>query len=217
MRVEGRCSYLAIANKLDVAKSTLSGWLKEFPLTKDEILKLRQQNWKKNEAKIERFRATMKEKRELREREVYSKYFDKFKTLSRDSFFVAGLMLYLAEGAKTDPYNIALANTDPSVHVFFIKWLRLFMDIPSSKLRFHLHLYENMDVDKEINFWEKQIKLDKSQMYKPYMHKMRSSSFSYRGASRHGTCKVVVCSVEKKTELMMAIRAYLDRISGLGD
>ena len=61
-------------------------------------------------------------------------------------------MLYAAEGAKKEPYKISLANTDPKIIKFFSKWISDFLDIPKEKLRFELHLYENMDIKKEKKF-----------------------------------------------------------------
>jgi len=211
LRLEKELSYGEIRRRLSVPKSTLSYWLSEIPLSKERILKLRRQGRKKAEIKIEKFRATMREKRRIKEQEVYNKYQKKFTKLSKNTIFVAGLMLYLGEGDKKNYSRISLANTDPKIIKFFSKWVVNFFDVDKEKIRIQLHLYENMDIEKEKEFWENELGLSKNQFYKPSIRKLEKASFSYRESFRHGTCAIYVLGVKKKQELMMAIQAFLDR------
>lgn len=210
LRTEKNLSYSEIRKRLGIPKSTLSYWLREFPLSEERILELRRQGWKKAEAKIEKFRATMREKKELKDREVYDKYQKKFSSLSKKALFIAGLMLYLGEGGKRDHTKIAFANTDSKIIKFFIHWMNEFLGIPKDKIKVNLHLYENMDIEKEKKFWQDELGLHENQFYKPSIRKLKKASFSYKEPSRHGTCAIYVLNVEKKRELMMAIRAFLD-------
>ncbi len=212
LRLDKQLSYLAIQRELAVAKSTLSEWLRPFPLSKEKILELKQLAWKKNEVKIEMFRASMRGKREAKDREVYETYLNQFQKVSREVVFTSGLVLYLAEGSKTDNYTASLANTDPRVIKFFIKWLCNFFRVPRTKLRAHLHLYENMDIARETEFWKNELGFKISQFYKPYITKCKESSFLYKESFRHGTCSIKVSDTKLKRNIMMAIRAYLDSV-----
>lgn len=214
LRTTENLSYGAICNKLGVAKSTLSYWLKEYPLTKERILELRRAGWSKGEASREKFRITMREKRLLKENIIYDKAKLKFGKLSKDSIFTAGLMLYLAEGTKRDVHRIVLANTDPRIIKFFIKWMTEFLNIPKGKMKAELHLYDNMNITEEIGFWKKQLGFKDNQLYKTQIRKWQKSSFSYKESFRHGTCKIHYGGVEKKTELTMTIKAFVDLYLG---
>lgn len=75
-----------------------------------------------------------------------------------------------------------------------------------------MHLYKNMDIEKEKKFWKNELGFDDSQLYKPYITKNKKSSFLYKESSRHGTCAVSFCNTIIKRKIMMAIRAYLDKI-----
>lgn len=211
LRTTERLSYSAIVKKLGVPKSTLSYWLRDFPLTKEEILELRRKNWKNNEAKIELFRATMRKKREVKDRIVYEKYLERFKRISDETFFTAGLVLYMAEGSKTDESIVSVVNTNPAIIRFFIKWLEKFLNITPDQLRVHLQLYENMDIGKEIAFWENETGFKHAQFYKPFIRKLSPSSFTYRGSFRHGTCGIYLFGIDRHREIMMAIKAFLDQ------
>ncbi len=211
LRITQQLSYSAILKQIPVAKSTLSEWLKPYPLTKERILELRQSSWKSTETKIELFRARMKEKREQHDLEVYKTYALQFNTIDKSSFFTAGLMLYLAEGTKTNPYLVTLTNTNLKLIRFFITWLTEFFNVPRSRLRIFLQLYPTMDIDKEINFWLNELRLPKEQLYKPFIRKLTPSSFSYPESSRHGICAIMLSDTKVKRRIMMAIQAYLDK------
>lgn len=210
LRTQKNFSYSQIRKKLNVPKSTLSGWLREFPLSEERILELRRKGWKKGEASRERFRETMRKKREARYNEIYKRQRTGLVNLSKDSIFVAGLMLYLGEGSKRNRNTISLANTDSMIIKFFIKWLNDFLDISKEKIKVQLHLYENMDIKKEEKFWINELNLSETQFYRPEIRKLKKSSFSYKESFRHGTCSIYVCNTEKKMELMATIQAFLD-------
>ena len=196
---------------MGIPKSTLSYWLREFPLTEEKIKEFQRNGWKNAEVKIERFRAAMQEKRQTKDREVYNKYWEKFANLSKNNFFVAGLMLYLGEGDKKNNTRINLVNTDPEIIKFFIKWMMDFLSIDKRKIKVQLHLYENMDIGKEKEFWRNKLDFQENQFYKSSIRKLKKASFSYKESFRHGTCSLYVLGVEKKREVMMALRAFLDR------
>lgn len=216
LRIEKEFSYNAIGKQLGVAKSTLSGWLKEFPLSKEKILELRKTAWKNNETKIEMFRATMREKRKQKNETIYATYRKKLSKLPKEALFTAGLTLYLAEGSKRDYSRLVLANTDPDVIKFFIKWLNEFFGVPKEKMKAQLHLYETMDIQKEVEFWKKELNFDDKQFFKNQVRKLQKASFSYKESFRHGTCSLYFGSVEKKTHVMMAIKAFVDSYLKMG-
>lgn len=210
LRTKEAMSYTAIRKRIGVSKSTLSYWLKEFPLNAERILELREQGWKRGEAGREQYRTTMRAKREARAQEFYQMQRTKLGHPASKAWFMVGLMLYAAEGDKKHDARIALANTDPQIIKFFIAWLNEFLEISKSRIRIQLHLYENMDIDKERGFWKNELALTDSHLYKPQIRKLKPGSFTYQGSNRHGTCSIFVSGVEKKRELMMGIKALLD-------
>lgn len=157
LRLKKELSYGEIKTRLRVPKSTLSYWLREFPLKEERILELRRRGWKKGEASRERFRNTMRKKQELKRKEIYKKYQKRLNRISEDAFFVAGLTLYLGEGDKSHYAQIVLANTDSKIIKFFIKWMMNFLSIDKKDLKAQLHLYKNMDIEKEQKFWQKEL------------------------------------------------------------
>ena len=60
-----------------------------------------------------------------------------------DAAFVAGVVLYWAEGAKTRNF-LDLANTDPVALRAFIRWVRTYLD-PQAVFNLRLHLHHGND------------------------------------------------------------------------
>ena len=213
LRLEKQLGYGAIKKQVPVAKSTLSAWLRKFPLSRERIEELKREGRSRAEIKIERYRATMREKRERKDKEEYEKYLKYFsKNISQKVFFTSGLMLYLAEGAKTNYYTISVANTDLRIIKFFVRWLHKFFGVDKDQLKVFLHLYENIDIEKEKQFWKNELDFNDNQFYKPYITKNKKASFLYKESFRHGTCTVLFSNTIIKRKIMMAIKAYVDTI-----
>ncbi len=210
LRLKHQLGYGAIAKEVGVAKSTLSRWLEDLPLSKARILELRRSAWGAGEAKRERFRQTMRAKREERNKAIYDVQLRKFKKISDQASYVSGLMLYAAEGDKKTRAEIAFTNTDSQMVYFFAHWLERYLGIPYSKLRIQLHLYENMDVLAQERFWKRELGMAQKQLCKSQIRPVRPGKFSYSEPSRHGTCKLYIGGVLKKAELMLSIRAFFD-------
>ena len=179
-------SYSQIKEEVPVSKGTLSVWLRDYPLSQKHIKRLRDNSSKR----IENYRNTMAKKKEDRRKGVYDevgKYLGKF---SDRDYYMAGLFLYLGEGLKTQDYTVSVANTNPVVSKLFIKWLEL-LEADRSKIKVKLHLYRNMDLDKEVEFWSKELSISKKNFMKPYIKESKSDRINYSNSFNHGTCNVV--------------------------
>jgi transposase-like protein len=185
LRKEGR-SYSEIKEVLCISKSTLSNWLREYPLSKKQLRELRDVN----PIRIEKFRSTMQRKKDERLATAYGKAKQSIGNLSSRDLLIGGLFLYWGEGGKTTPYSASLSNTDPAILVCFIKWLSL-LGVSKDRLKVRLHLYSDMDIKKEINFWAQSLRVSSAQFNKPQIKQSKLSELTYptRG---HGTCLVTL-------------------------
>ena len=203
-------SYSQINKILKVSKGTLSYWLHEFPLPEEKIKELQQQGWKKGEAAIERFRNTMRQKREKRLKEIYETQKKIILPLNDREFFIAGLFLYWGEGTKCRRDGLSVSNSDPSVIKFFIRWLNKNLSVPRKKMRVGLHLYNDMDINKEMEFWSRTLKIPLSQFIRPYIKKTSSERINHKGGFGHGTCNVRINSVPLAEKIFMTLKAITD-------
>lgn len=200
-------SYSQIKKILGVSKSTLSLWLRDHPLSKERIRELRDCN----ERRIERFRETMRQKRQRRLDKTYKVQKKLLLPLNNREFFIAGLLLYWGEGGKTQKDVLTISNSDPAIIKFFIRWLNRNLRVPKNKMRAYLHLYNDMDINKEIDFWSKRIKIPLSQFSKPYIKKTSSKRINHKGGFGHGTCNLRINSVPLAEKVFMTIKVISDK------
>lgn len=198
-------SYSQIKNILNVSKGTLSVWLQAYPLPQEKIRELR--DW--NEQRIEKFRETMKQKREYRLQQVYDKEKSFLIPLDKRELYIAGLFLYWGEGLKVGA-EVSLSNTNPAVIQFFIHWLQETVGITKGQMRVYLHLYSDMDVKKEMRFWSRVLSLPPKQFTRPYIKVSSSKRIFHKGTFGHGTCNLRVGSTVLKERIMMGLRAISD-------
>jgi hypothetical protein len=89
-------------------------------------------------------------------------------TQSEEKLRIAGLMLYWAEGSKTNN-TVDLANSNPNIIKLFLRFLRTICGIDKKRLRVYLYCYKNQDVDAIKNYWSCLTKIPLEQFSKPYV------------------------------------------------
>ncbi|HEY4506314.1 MAG TPA: helix-turn-helix domain-containing protein [Candidatus Paceibacterota bacterium] len=202
-------SYSQIKKEIGVSKSTLSGWLSNHPLSPNRIKELR--DW--NPRRIENFINTMRYKREQKFLVALEKAKSDIGLLSKRDLFIGGFFLYWAEGGKTKMGSLSLGNTDPSMLKVFIKWLGL-LGISKSNIKVKLHLYRDMNINREISFWQKELGVDRHQFIKPYIKDSLLSGLTYKNGFGHGTCNIVVDRTEPTRYILMGVRYIVKVLTG---
>lgn len=200
-------SYSQIKKILKISKSTLSYWLRDYPLSKKRIRELR--DW--NEQRIERYRETMKHKKEIRLKNFYQEQKKLIFPISKKELYLAGLFLYWGEGAKTQPSSLTISNTDPSILIFFIFWLKTTLNVAKNRLKVSLQLYSDMNIKKEMSYWSTALKIPLSQFNKPYVKITSSERINHKGGFGHGTCQVKIGDARLSEKILMAIKTISDK------
>ncbi len=206
MRKKGM-SYSQIKEKIDVSKSTLSGWLYNIPLSEKRIRELRDNS----PIRIEHYRNTMRAKKDIRLEEVYRKVSKDIGNISKRDLFLAGLFLYWGEGTKASNCSVVLTNTNPAMLKFFIKWLKLF-GIKNKDLKIKLHLYSDMNIKESLDFWSKELRIPISQFRKSYIKKTSLKSITYKNGFGKGTCCVMFENRDLWEYIIMGMK-YISEIS----
>lgn len=199
-------SYSQIKSELGIPKSTLSYWLKDYPLSHKRVDELRNKNVKR----IEKFRQSMFEKRKKHLEPIYKRARSTILPLTKKELLLAGLCLYWGEGTKADWSKIALTNSDPSVLRFFIYWLKRVCDVNKKDLKIHLQLYCDMNIKKEMLFWSKNLNIPLKQFIRPHIKSTTSKRINHKGGFGHGTCAVMLNRVILKEKILMQIKIIVD-------
>lgn len=126
-------SIIAIARKLSVSKSTVSGWCTGIILSNKQIANLEKQ------AGAVRYKTILeiaKRKHDRREKEISELEQLGVKRLSgrisNKELMMLGIALYWGEGIKVQ--KTGLINSDPAILKIFILWLEKIWDVPKSRL-----------------------------------------------------------------------------------
>lgn len=207
LRLKG-ASYSQIKSELGISKSTLSYWLRGFPLPEKRIRELR--DW--SQIRIEKYRETRRKKREALLRTVYEREEQELIPLSQRDLFIGGLFLYWGEGAKTKPAEISLSNTNPAIIKFFVHWLKKTLGVKPGKVKVKLHLYKNMNISKEVNYWSSLLGIPTTQFKNPYIKNTTSDKITYTNTFRHGTCNIIVGDADLGRKVLMGLEVLKDYV-----
>lgn len=205
-------TYSDIRAELNISKSTLSDWLRSYPLTKKQIDLLEKRKTRNKKLAIERYISTMQMKREKRFSILFKEGKKRWKSLNERELELAGIFLYWGEGNKRMNGPIAINNTDPNVLKFTLYWLKIALKIPINKIKVHLHLYSDMNKESERKYWNRELNIPLSQFSKPYIKSSKRSDIDQKGYG-HGTCGIAVSNVRLKERIMMDIKAISEYYS----
>jgi len=116
--------------------------------------------------------------------------FKKPSNLKEAELFGVGIGLYWGEGTKASKDSVRLGNTDPKLIKKFIEFLIKFFGIEKEDLRFGLQIFTDTNVESVLSFWIKELKVGRSQFYKPTVT-ISGSIGSYKKRSEFGVLQVL--------------------------
>ena len=152
LRKEG-LSYSEIQKELNgISKSTLSGWLRNVVLSKEQEVRLRERYIQAG--KLGRLKGSManREKSERRIREIQVIAAREFIEKSKDPLFLIGVALYWAEGnQKTKRFQFT--NSNPKMINLMMVWLRDICEVGVENISFRLYIHEIYKKENNELFW----------------------------------------------------------------
>ncbi|MFH8796363.1 hypothetical protein [Streptomyces sp. NPDC017941] len=149
LRLQG-LTYDQIQMELGCSKGSISLWVRDLP--KPE---------RRPPAEQAKLAARMRWEHELTMRDeerqrVKTAAAAEIGALSDREVFLAGVVLYWAEGAKDKSYSrrerLAFINSDPNVIALYLRWLDL-LGVARERLRLRVSIHESADVAEAEAFW----------------------------------------------------------------
>ncbi len=185
LRKSGR-SYKEILKKIKVSKSTLSVWLREIELTNDQKKRLLTKGERAQyEAAKRKVAARIQRTEKIIESAIEEAY-----TFKNNPFFLVGVALYWAEGAKNRAESVKFANSDEKMIAFMMRWFREICRVPEKKFRIHIHIHTLHSRNNIVNYWSKITGIGREQFYKPYIK--QTSLGQRKNILYSGTCSIVI-------------------------
>lgn len=153
LRKQGR-TYGEISKKIQISKSTLSGWLKDVEVPAEFISRIQQ---KKLEAVRLGWEARRKERIDRTHR-IAASARQEVASLMREPLWLVGVTLYWAEGHKEKIWNsgvlVTFTNMDENTIVIFMNWCREFLDVKENDFVHSLYIHDSRKKDSaEMQKW----------------------------------------------------------------
>lgn len=202
LRKEG-FSYNEILQEVPIAKSTLSVWLRGIGLSKKQNQRLTS---RKREAQTKACEACRNIRTE-KQTTIINLAKSEIKNISQKEFWIAGALLYWAEGAKQNEHNISqrvsFSNSDPKMILLFDKWLKKFCDITPENIIYSIYIHETANTEKAREFWEGILKTKINRLYlKKHNPKTNRKYFKdYNG--------LIQLDVRRSTDLNRKIKGWI--------
>ncbi len=95
----------------------------------------------------------------------------------------------------------------------FIKWLGL-LGISRNDVKVKLHLYKDMNISREVNFWQRELGVNRRQFIRPYIKDSLLSGLTYKSGFGHGTCNIVVDRTDPTRYILMGVRYIVMVLTG---
>lgn len=205
LRTEEGLSLREIVDRLGVSKSAASLWVRDVELTTEQrlVLEKRHSGYKGGHMGSRANRVKHLEIRQGYQQE------GRLKAKERDPLHIAGCMLYWGEGAKSRN-DLQIANSDPDLLCFFIKFLRESLDVQDDDIIVRVHCYSGNDVSVEDieRYWLSALELPISCLRKSVINVQPKSSQQKGRKLLYGVCHVSVYSTRLLQHIYGAIQEY---------
>jgi len=120
----------------------------------------------------------------------------KIKTKRDSKLFNLGIGLFLGEGTKKNKFSVILSNSDPKIIKLFLAFLTNICGIQRDKLKAALNVFDDVDLQEALNFWQKETKIPKERFTKSTIRKARDGT--YKNKSKYGTITVYISNTKLK-------------------
>ena len=211
MRKEGR-SYREIQAVVGVAKSTLSLWLRDVPLTEDQQCALAERGPAATRANAEAARANATRRRSV----VRAQAKAQITHLSESELFVAGVVAYWAEGCKNKPWRFGqgtvFINSDPGLIMLFLRLLAL-MRIGPDRLQFRLMIHESADVPGALMYWSEVVGVAPESFGRTQLKKHNPKTVRRNVGEEYHGCLVIY--VRRSADLTLQIAGWCEGLTAL--
>ena len=194
-----------------VSKSTLSLWLRDLPLTREEHDQLAS-----NIAQGRRTRgAANRARRAAREAAAIAAAAAQVPSIAESELFVAGVAAYWCEGAKTKPWRtdvqVQFINSDPGLIQLFLRWLEL-VGIEQERITYRVAMHPTTDEFEARVFWSRVAGAPIERFYRTTLKKPNPNSRRKNYGDDYHGCLVI--TVRRSTDLYRQIAGWWAGIVG---
>lgn len=159
-------TYREILQQVPIAKSSVSLWLKDFPLTKTEKNILSERRNKDMTRWRARAGASLRRAKEERNKITFEQSRIEFKKNINDSLFQVGIALYWAEGSKRSD-SFSFINSDLNMTKLMVDWVdKYLISGDSCQIRMRVFTHKALESEHHEQWWSKELGIPMSRFGK---------------------------------------------------
>lgn len=186
MRARG-WSYSVISERINVPKSTLSGWLRDVAYVPNKTVSGRISAGPLKSARVRNAikLKTIADAKLSADTEIGE--------MSDRDLLMLGLGLYIGEGSKANE-SVRIINSDPNTVRLAMRWFRQTLKLENENLRADIHLYPDVDIEQAITYWSNITGLPKDRFGKTQIDRRLDKSERKSNKLMFGTLHITVIS-----------------------
>ena len=210
LRKEGK-TFNEILNQIPVSKGSLSFWLRDIILTKEQLARIKYKN--------DRIKKKFIEYNELRRKQsndnklaIVRSAMKEIDVISKRELKLIGIALYWAEGYKAHACSgVEFTNTDPGMIKLMMRWFREICGVQEAKFRIRIQIHNPADIEKVIRYWSSVTGIMPSQFTKAYLKTSPTSKRKIGNLVPYGICSIRVSDIN----LITRIRGWIQGLEAL--
>ncbi len=204
-----------IERKLNIPRSTLSGWFKEIILTDQQKNRLKERAkfaLMRSRQKAIKWHKKQKEANIAKAESQADLVLEKIDLNNKETIELALSFLYLGEGAKKS--TTSLGSSDPKIITFFISCIEKLYGLSRKSAKCELHLRYDQDEKETIKFWSAELGIPERNFI--YSKDIRTINSTTRPDYR-GVCAIRIGGIAIQRRLMFLSRKFCNIISSMND
>ena len=210
LRKQGK-TFGEISEEISVSQGSLSHWLKDISLTKEQLARIQYKNDKIKD-KFIKYNVLKKRLAEDRKKVIENNAVKEINSISQQDLKLIGIALYWAEGYKSGTWNsVSFTNSDPNMIMLMMTWFRLICEVPEYKFRIRIQCYGLEKIKASQEYWSKITNIPISQFTKPYTRISPTSKGKVGNLAPYGICNIRISNVV----LLTKIRGWINGLRAL--
>jgi hypothetical protein len=212
LRLQG-VSLDQIKERTGISKSTISTWIRDIILSKEQQKILRNNTQTALQEGRKRVQGINKKQRLLIENELLTSGKDEVGGLNKRELLIAGIALYWGEGFKNrHEHRLGFCNSDPSMIKFYLHWLDEALEVKKEDLVARLTLNDSYtDKEAEIKqYWSQLTNIPLSQFTKTFYQRAQWKRV-YNTDNYHGVLRI---HVKGSLNHLLKMKGWIEGLRG---
>jgi predicted transcriptional regulator len=162
-------SITTISEKLGVAKSSVSLWVRDVRLNPKTLSGIKQRSH--STVAIEKRRNSRLENENVKKRYTIDLASKEISKLTRNELFLVGIALYWGEGTKKKRGVAEFTNSDPIMIKVMKRFFLEICKVPKEKFRGHVYVHSHLPPSTAVMYWSKISAIPTKQFHKTSIQK----------------------------------------------